>query len=296
GSSSAAARAATTACATSAGPWGRRTTCGCGWGWAALPAAATPPTTCSPPSARPSAGRWRCWSRTRPTPSSPSSSRGSPPPSSASTPERPDDHADRRSHPDHDPPAAAPAARPAGRRPRHRRPRARPLQHDRAPVAGDAGLGRGRRRRVRHPRGAHRRPAALPLPRGPMTTQIAAPTPTTTRPPLRPLLDQLAAGRDLTAVRELVEEGARTGEGGSIVAATGLFPFLVADLARRATAEAPLVIVTATTRAAEDLRAALSALVGTAHLVELPAWETLPHERLSPRADTVARRLSTLRR
>src|SRR5699024_657891 len=55
-------------------------------------------------------------------------------------------------------------------------------------------------------------------------------------------------------------------------------------------------IVTATTRAAEDLRAALSALVGTAHLVELPAWETLPHERLSPRADTVARRLSTLRR
>ena len=129
-----------------------------------------------------------------------------------------------------------------------------------------------------------------------MTTQTAAPTPTTTRPPLRPLLDQLAAGRDLTAVRELVEEGARSGEGGSIVAATGLFPFLVADLARRATAEAPLVIVTATTRAAEDLRAALSALVGTAHLVELPAWETLPHERLSPRADTVARRLSTLRR
>src|SRR5699024_11180410 len=57
-----------------------------------------------------------------------------------------------------------------------------------------------------------------------------------------------------------------------------------------------LPIFTATTRAAEDLRAALSALVGTAHLVELPAWETLPHERLSPRADTVARRLSTLRR
>src|SRR5699024_8483253 len=93
-------------------------------GWAALPAAATPPTTCSPPSARPSAGRWRCWSRTRPPPSSPPSSRRSPPPRSASTPERPADHADRRSHPDHDPPAAAPAARPAGRRPRpHRGPR-----------------------------------------------------------------------------------------------------------------------------------------------------------------------------
>ena len=28
----------------------------------------------------------------------------------------------------------------------------------------------------------------------------------------------------------------------------------------------------------------------------LPAWETLPHERLSPRADTVARRLAVFRR
>ena len=129
-----------------------------------------------------------------------------------------------------------------------------------------------------------------------MTAQTTAPRPTTAEAPLRPLLDQLARGRDLTAVRDLVEAGAESGEGGSIVAATGLFPFLVADLARRATAEQPLVIVTATTRATEDLRAALSALVGTEHLVELPAWETLPHERLSPRADTVAKRLSTLRR
>ena len=129
-----------------------------------------------------------------------------------------------------------------------------------------------------------------------MTAQTTAPRPTTAEAPLRPLLDQLARGRDLTAVRDLVEAGAESGEGGSIVAATGLFPFLVADLARRATAEQPLVIVTATTRATEDLRAALSALVGTEHLVELPAWETLPHERLSQRADTVAKRLSTLRR
>ncbi|MGO1901319.1 MAG: DEAD/DEAH box helicase, partial [Brachybacterium sp.] len=129
-----------------------------------------------------------------------------------------------------------------------------------------------------------------------MTTQTAAPAPTTANPPLRTLLDQLAAGRDLSAVRDLVLEGSESGEGGSIVAATGLFPFLVADLARRASAEQPLVVVTATTRATEDLRAALTAMVGTEHLAELPAWETLPHERLSPRADTVAKRLATLRR
>ena len=128
-----------------------------------------------------------------------------------------------------------------------------------------------------------------------MTAQTAAPAPTTV-PPLRPLLDQLAAGQDLGAVRDLVREGTDSGEGGSIVAATGLFPFLVADLARHASAEQPLVVVTATTRATEDIRAALTAMVGTEHLAELPAWETLPHERLSPRADTVARRLATLRR
>ncbi|WP_299306321.1 transcription-repair coupling factor [uncultured Brachybacterium sp.] len=129
-----------------------------------------------------------------------------------------------------------------------------------------------------------------------MTTQTTAPVQTAQRPPLRPLLDQLSAGRDLTAVRELIAAGSESGDGGSIVAATGLFPFLVADLAQQASAEHPLVVVTATTRATEDLRAALTALVGTEHLAELPAWETLPHERLSPRADTVAKRLATLRR
>ena len=114
--------------------------------------------------------------------------------------------------------------------------------------------------------------------------------------PLAPLLDLIADGRDLTAIRELVASGTADGSGGDMVAATGLFPFAVADLARASSAESPLVVVTPTTRAAEDLRSALGALVGTEHLAELPAWETLPHERLSPRADTVARRLATLRR
>ncbi|MGP5197804.1 transcription-repair coupling factor [Brachybacterium alimentarium] len=127
------------------------------------------------------------------------------------------------------------------------------------------------------------------------TTSATAPTQTPLHP-LRPLLDQLAAGRDLTALRTLVQDGESSGEDGSIVAPTGLFPFAVADLAREASVERPLIVVTPTTRALEDLRAALSALIGTDHVAELPAWETLPHERLSPRADTVAKRLATLRR
>ncbi|TGO04193.1 transcription-repair coupling factor [Serinibacter arcticus] len=58
----------------------------------------------------------------------------------------------------------------------------------------------------------------------------------------------------------------------------------------------PLVVVTATGRDADELAAALRAYVPADDVAVLPAWETLPHERLSPRSDTVARRLAVLRR
>ncbi|GAA1921901.1 transcription-repair coupling factor [Arthrobacter gandavensis] len=64
------------------------------------------------------------------------------------------------------------------------------------------------------------------------------------------------------------------------------------------TAGAPPVVlaVTATGREAEDLAAALRSYLPLAGIEEFPSWETLPHERLSPRSDTVGRRLSVLRR
>ena len=59
----------------------------------------------------------------------------------------------------------------------------------------------------------------------------------------------------------------------------------------------PLVVVTATGRDADELAAALRCyLPHPDRVAVLPAWETLPHERLSPRADTVARRLAVFRR
>jgi len=58
----------------------------------------------------------------------------------------------------------------------------------------------------------------------------------------------------------------------------------------------PLVVVTATGREADDLAAGLRGFLPADDVAVLPAWETLPHERLSPRADTVARRLAVLRR
>jgi transcription-repair coupling factor (superfamily II helicase) len=71
-------------------------------------------------------------------------------------------------------------------------------------------------------------------------------------------------------------------------------PFAVAALARDA--GRPVLAVTATGREAEDLAAALRSLLDPDRVVEYPAWETLPHERLSPRSDTVGRRLAVLRR
>ena len=58
----------------------------------------------------------------------------------------------------------------------------------------------------------------------------------------------------------------------------------------------PVLLVTSTYREAEDLTAACQSLLGTEAVAYYPAWETLPHERLSPRSDTVGRRLAVLRR
>ncbi|MBE3073563.1 MAG: transcription-repair coupling factor [Actinobacteria bacterium] len=58
----------------------------------------------------------------------------------------------------------------------------------------------------------------------------------------------------------------------------------------------PILAVTATGREAEDLVAALRCFLPADVVADFPSWETLPHERLSPRSDTVGRRLAVLRR
>ncbi|MDH6112481.1 transcription-repair coupling factor (superfamily II helicase) [Kitasatospora sp. MAP12-15] len=78
-------------------------------------------------------------------------------------------------------------------------------------------------------------------------------------------------------------------------------PFVIAALARSlavvgAERGRPVLAVTATGREAEDLAASLRSLLAPDAVAEFPAWETLPHERLSPRSDTVGRRLAVLRR
>ncbi|RJO77136.1 transcription-repair coupling factor [Nocardia panacis] len=76
-----------------------------------------------------------------------------------------------------------------------------------------------------------------------------------------------------------------------LVAPSAVRPF-VADIVA---AKRPLVVVTATGREADDLTVELQEILGGA-VAQFPSWETLPHERLSPGADTVGRRLAVLRR
>ena len=71
-------------------------------------------------------------------------------------------------------------------------------------------------------------------------------------------------------------------------------PFVIAALAARA--ERVVLAVTSTGREAEDLLASLRCLLPPDTVALYPGWETLPHERLSPRADTVGQRLAVLRR
>ncbi|GAA2129465.1 transcription-repair coupling factor [Nocardioides bigeumensis] len=73
----------------------------------------------------------------------------------------------------------------------------------------------------------------------------------------------------------------------------GLRPFVVRGLVD---AGRTVLAVTATNREAEDLVEALGVLVDPNLVAYYPSWETLPHERLSPRSDTVGRRLAVLRR
>jgi len=119
----------------------------------------------------------------------------------------------------------------------------------------------------------------------------------------------LRAVSDDPALRRALEHAAlRPAGGGDLIAPPALRPVLAAALADAGQADAGqagpgtaspgrfILAVTATAREAEDLTAALSSLLPPDSVAYFPAWETLPHERLSPRSDTSGQRLAVLRR
>jgi transcription-repair coupling factor (superfamily II helicase) len=109
---------------------------------------------------------------------------------------------------------------------------------------------------------------------------------------LRGLLDVVTRDPALAEAVEAARGGNRHHV--DLVGPPAARPFTVAALAART--GRTLLAVTATGREAEDLAAAVRSFLTPDAVVEYPAWETLPHERLSPRSDTVGRRLAVLRR
>jgi len=102
------------------------------------------------------------------------------------------------------------------------------------------------------------------------------------------------------AIAEAIDT-ARAGTGGALElsAPAGLRPFVAALLAADADAGGAgrtVLLVTAADHEASSLETVLSELLPPGSVAAFPPWETLPHERLSPRSDTVGRRLSVLRR
>ncbi|MDI6098410.1 transcription-repair coupling factor [Actinoplanes sp. NEAU-A12] len=105
--------------------------------------------------------------------------------------------------------------------------------------------------------------------------------------------------RGLARARDLAAKGFVDSDSLDLTAPVSLRPFVVATVAGSADiggAQRPVLAVTATSREADDLAEALGCLMDPALVAVYPSWETLPHERLSPRSDTVGRRLAVLRR
>ncbi|MFD3547597.1 transcription-repair coupling factor [Streptomyces sp. NPDC058655] len=109
---------------------------------------------------------------------------------------------------------------------------------------------------------------------------------------LHGLLD--AVTRDSALAEAVTAAGDGTRMHVDLVGPPAARPFAIAALARRT--GRTVLAVTATGREAEDLAAALRSLLPPDEVVDYPSWETLPHERLSPRSDTVGRRIAVLRR
>ena len=109
---------------------------------------------------------------------------------------------------------------------------------------------------------------------------------------LRGLADAVLADPTLAAAFEEAADPAGP-EALDLTGPAALRPFVVKGLVD---AGRTVLAVTATGREAEDLVADLGSLMDPDLVAYYPSWETLPHERLSPRSDTVGRRLAVLRR
>ncbi|MBM3685624.1 MAG: transcription-repair coupling factor [Actinobacteria bacterium] len=81
-----------------------------------------------------------------------------------------------------------------------------------------------------------------------------------------------------------------------VAAIPGVRPAVVAAIAAEVPQDRRVLVVTATAREAEDIADAVEDQLGAGSAVVFTSWETLPHERLSPAADTAGTRVAALQR
>ena len=104
---------------------------------------------------------------------------------------------------------------------------------------------------------------------------------------LRPLIQQVGQSHPI------LELGKKKQSSRTLFAPGNTHPIAVAALARLGGVS---LVVVPTSRQADEVAQTLRELASEIELIELPAWETLPHERLSPSAETIGRRLKALHR
>jgi transcription-repair coupling factor (superfamily II helicase) len=109
---------------------------------------------------------------------------------------------------------------------------------------------------------------------------------------LQPLLDRLPDDPAFARLLEQLERDRGAPAGAQVVVADVARTLVLAGLARWS--GRLVVAVTATTSDAEALATDVAAFLDPGRVDCFPAWETLPHERLSPRSETVAKRLSLI--
>ena len=109
-------------------------------------------------------------------------------------------------------------------------------------------------------------------------------------PALRPLLAAALTGQGGSSPRGTGQSGTGQGGTGALGTAQG------GGTGQPPAAGRFVLAVTATAREAEELTAALNSLLPAGSAAYFPPWETLPHERLSPRSDTSGQRIAVLRR
>src|SRR5699024_3428158 len=113
------------------------------------------------------------------------------------------------------------------------------------------------------------------------------------------LLNHLETDQAVTAMRSSIARPERTPDlsltlpDGAREAVTAL----LADALDGSTfSDSVGLLVTATAREAEELAQGLGSWMDAETVGHFPSWETLPHERLSPRSDTVGERMAILRK